>query len=80
MAIFGGLGVYTKLDNGRQLFNDAWIYNAIKYRWSPVVSIFSVPIPPRRGHAMVILGDIMIVYGGYGKNDVCYNDFWSLNL
>lgn len=61
-------------------FNDMWQYNLSSGRWRQLLQADSAFQPvARRDHAMVIVGDVFFLHGGYASN-FWYDDFWMYNV
>jgi N-acetylneuraminic acid mutarotase len=62
----------------QHVFNDTWSFNISTRKWTELQCTGPVPYP-RRGHAAVLVDDVMYVFGGRndGKN---LGDLNALNL
>ena len=50
--------------SGRHALNDTWSFNISTRKWTELPCTGSVP-SPRAGHAAVLVGDVMYVFGGF---------------
>ena len=69
---FGGYG-------GRHVFNDTWSFNILTRKWNELQCTGSVP-SPRAGHAAVLVGDVMYVFGGRTIDRTYLGDLTAFNL
>ncbi|KAF0984149.1 hypothetical protein FDP41_007326 [Naegleria fowleri] len=72
MILFGGKS------NG--FHNDVWSFNFSNQSWKKLDCKDSQLITPRYGHASVIYGDSMFVFGGYDNNAFTSRELFELNL
>jgi Galactose oxidase, central domain len=49
--------------------NDTWSFNISTRKWTELQCTGSIPTP-RAGHAAVLLGDVMYVFGGLGGHPI----------
>ena len=49
--------------DGSHRYNDTWSLNVLTREWTELQCTGSIP-SPRSGHAAVLVGDVMYVYGG----------------
>jgi hypothetical protein len=70
---FGGHG------SGRCDFNDTWSFNILKRKWTELQCTGSIP-SRRKGHAAVVICDVMYVYGGNTADGTYLGDLTTLNL
>jgi len=49
--------------------NDTWSFNISRRKWTKLQCTGSIPTP-RAGHAAVLLGDVMYVFGGFGGHPI----------
>jgi N-acetylneuraminic acid mutarotase len=72
---FGGRG-------NTQIFNDTWSFDISTRKWTELQCTGSIP-SPRTGHAAVLLGDVMYVFGGFDARRIggaYLSDLTALNL
>ena len=69
---FGGYG------SGQDV-NDTWSFNISTRKWTQLQCTGSVP-SPRVGHAAVLVGDVMYVFGGNTVDGTYLGDLTALNL
>ena len=60
-------------------FNDTWSFNISTRKWTELQCTGSIP-SPRAGHAAVLVGDVMYVFGGRADNSTYPGDLTALNL
>ena len=60
-------------------FNDTWSFNISTRKWTELQCTGSIP-SPRRGHAAVVIDDIMYVFGGSTIDETYLCDLTALNL
>ena len=65
-------------DDGNHPLNDTWSFDITTRKWTELQCTGSIP-SPRRGHAAVLVDDIMYVFGGYADRN-CLDDLYSLQL
>ena len=70
---FGGYG------ESCNLLNDTWSLNVSARKWTKLQCTGSIP-SPRSGHAAVLIGDIMYVFGGSAPPGTRSGDLATLNL
>jgi hypothetical protein len=69
---FGGYGGTHKL-------NDTWSFNILTRKWTDLQCTGSIP-SPRVGHAAVVVGDVMYVFGGIAIDKTYLGDLTALDL
>ena len=69
---FGGWGA-----QGYYL-NDTWSFDTSTRKWTELQCTGSIP-SPRTGHAAVLVGDVMYVFGGHTGN-IYWDDLYALQL
>ncbi|KAF8499857.1 hypothetical protein F5888DRAFT_1921663 [Russula emetica] len=74
ILIFCRFGGY----DGQHDFNDTWSFNILTRKWTELQCTGSIP-SPRAGHAAVLVGDIMYVFGG-NADGINLGDLTALNL
>ena len=74
LYLFGGMTDQDKANSRSLLANDIWRYTPDINIWEEIEPP-SAP-PPRRAHTAVVHGRQMLVFGGYGENDVLLGDLW----
>jgi N-acetylneuraminic acid mutarotase len=75
-------GNYTYLFGGKDVDNDLYINDL----WRSVTGsdvwelvMYPTPLFPRGGHSMVVVEDILYIFGG--RNETAFmNDFWTFDL
>ena len=72
-CIFGGYG------GACTIFNDTWLFNVSARKWTKLQCTGSIP-SPRFGHAAVLIGDVMYVFGGSAPDGTRLGDLAALNL
>ena len=70
---FGGYG------ESCNFFNDTWSFNISARKWTKLQCTGSIP-SPRFGHAAVLIGEIMYVFGGVAPSGTILGDLAALNL
>jgi N-acetylneuraminic acid mutarotase len=65
--------------SGRHDFNDTWSFNVSTRKWTKLQCTGSVP-SPRAGHAAVLVGDVMYVFGGDTIDGTNLGDLTAFNL
>jgi len=73
-CLFGGMTDQDKANSRSLLANDLWIY-------TPDTNVWKEEEPPlcppaRRAHTAVVHGRQMLVFGGFGEDDVLLGDLW----
>lgn len=71
MIMYGG-------QRGR-LLDDMWVLDTVSVRWSRFGKSADHP-GKRTGHAAVVIGDKMWIFGGETENHECLNDLWVFDL
>ena len=66
-------------DGGRHYFNDTWSFNVLTLKWTKLQCTGSIP-SSRFGHAAVVIGDVMYVFGGSAPDGTRLGDLAALNL
>ncbi|KAL0485136.1 ced-10 [Acrasis kona] len=69
--------VYGGYDNNGFTDNYIYIYQIDENKWLHPVKITDVP--SRFHHSMVLVGDVIYIYGGCNENRTCFGDFFSVN-
>jgi hypothetical protein len=73
---FGGLG-------DQRRYNDTWSFDTLTRKWTELQCTGSIP-SPRAGHAAVLVGDVMYVFGGLSTDEGQYlghmGDLYALQL
>jgi hypothetical protein len=70
---FGGRGGLHKF------YNDTWSFNISTRKWTKLQCTGSIP-SPRSGHAAVLVGDVMYVFGGCTHDKTYVGELTALNL
>jgi N-acetylneuraminic acid mutarotase len=70
---FGGRGNY------HNYYNDTWAFDISTRKWTELQCTGSIP-SPRSGHAAVLVGGVMYVFGGGSTDDTCVDDLYALQL
>ena len=70
---FGGYG------GSGNFLNDTWSFNVSARKWTKLQCTGSIP-SPRSGHAAVLIGDVMYVFGGLAPDRTRLGDLAALNL
>lgn len=74
ILIFGGWG------KGEQFLNDLHVYNTLTQSWKTMVTHGDV-CTPRSAHSATMIGNLMIVYGGYTRSANGYlSDMYALDV
>ncbi|SRR6266446_1312978 len=60
-------------------YNDTWSFDISTRKWTELQCTGSIP-SPRMGHAAVLVGDIMYVFGGHTIGRTNVGDLTALNL
>jgi N-acetylneuraminic acid mutarotase len=60
-------------------FNDTWSFNISTRKWTELQCTGSIPFPCA-GHAAVLIGDVMYVYGGRTVGGTKLDELTALNL
>ena len=69
--MFGAYNMFTGYKN------DLWWYDPISNTWAEKIADNTAGSPPQRySHTMVWDGSRVIMFGGYGVNDINKNDLW----
>uniref|UniRef100_A0A0K2SV94 Multiple epidermal growth factor-like domains protein 8 n=1 Tax=Lepeophtheirus salmonis TaxID=72036 RepID=A0A0K2SV94_LEPSM len=76
LILFGGL--VADLARFSRLSDRIWVYDIKKRKWSELESAGDKDRPPERAyHAAVVIGDYMVIFGGYShrhnKVEICYD-------
>jgi hypothetical protein len=64
---------------GPQSYNDTWSFDISTRKWTELQCTGSIPYP-RAGHAAVLVGDVMYVFGGRAIDGTNLGDLSALNL
>jgi Galactose oxidase, central domain len=65
--------------DGPHYFNDTWSFNISTRKWTELQCTGSIP-SPRAGHAAVLVGDVMYVFGGQTIGRVYPGDLTAFNI
>ncbi len=63
----------------RQYFNDTWSFDISTRKWTELQCTGSIP-SPRAGHAAVLVGGAIYVFGGHAIDGTSLGDLTALNL
>eukprot|EP00300_Choanocystis_sp_HF-7_P001618 c112_g1_i1.p1 GENE.c112_g1_i1~~c112_g1_i1.p1 ORF type:complete len:907 (-),score=158.59 c112_g1_i1:54-2750(-) len=74
LVLFGGAG----LDG--QALDDLWYWCSTQLKWHAIGSEDSVRPPARSKAAVVVSGDVLIVFGGVNGENLRLNDLWQCTL
>ncbi|EGR34838.1 hypothetical protein IMG5_000660 [Ichthyophthirius multifiliis] len=82
MYIFGGL--QKNMANPAKNFNDVWFIdleeeNQLKWR-NLTPQLKGIAPKPRHGHISVLVGKLLLFFGGRGNNKVLFNDTFILDI
>ena len=77
--LFGGQEENKRSNKENELFNDVWQLSLRPTAWSRIPEKEMWPAK-RYGHAAVVVGSTMFVFGGKDGNGTCLNDFWSFDV
>jgi hypothetical protein len=65
-------------NDSRHYYNDTWSFDISTRKWTELQCTGSIP-SPRRGHAAVLVDDVMYVFGG-STNKTVLDDLYALQL
>jgi len=75
LVIFGGAGTYMNTIKMRLSFNDMFLFNTKKEKWSRVQEVGQVP-KKRMGHVAAVMGGVYLVHGGFNtEGKIVLDDF-----
>ncbi|KAF8058606.1 hypothetical protein FPV67DRAFT_1523012 [Lyophyllum atratum] len=70
--LFGGT-------DGQYHYNDTWVFDVPRHRWSELQCTGLLP-PPREGHAAAVVDDVIYVFGGRGVEGKDLNDLVAFKI
>lgn len=70
---------YSSFPTLPYFLDDLWQYNMSSGLWRQITPISDLNPSARKGHSMLVAGQVFVMYGGYGNN--YYNqEFWFYNI
>ncbi|CAE6444982.1 unnamed protein product [Rhizoctonia solani] len=65
--------------NNKTPYNDTWCFDMVTRVWTSLKCTGPIP-PPRRYHAVSLVGDAVYMFGGLDKSDNDLGDTWSFKI